>query len=142
MFVIWRELVWFGIGHNDIAVQTAPGGPTAFNRHPTWFDDGNKVVHDPVRYSFVENTFVAECLQVHLEAFQFDANLVWDIRKQDRSIVGLAGFWANRCKFGTMVFDRKISLGAGVVEDFQQVTKRVAHVEFSSIVGYVGTTEY
>ena len=111
------------MGHDNVTVQSAAWSPATFDRRAAWFDDGEKVVHDSIRDRFIENAFVAKCLQVQLKAFQLDADAVWDISNNDRSVVRLSRFWANRSKLGTMMFDCKIAGRAGVVKDFQQSAK-------------------
>ncbi len=105
-------------------MEATPGGPAAFDRRPTRLYDGQEVVHDSVRDRLVKDAFVAKSLQVHFQALQLDAVLVRNVGKDDRPEVGLPRFWADRRELGTMMFDGKIPRRAGVVKDFQLVSKR------------------
>src|SRR5690606_5907686 len=117
-----------GITDGNVAVEPAARRPLALDRHPAWFDDGDEVIHDPVSHRFVENAFVAETLQVHLEALQFHAVLIGNVVEDDGAVVGLTGFGAHRGKLGATMLDGKIALWAGVVEHLQQIAKRFTHV--------------
>ncbi len=114
-----------GVLDDDIAVQTAPRGPSALDGRLPRLYDSDKVVHDSVRNRFVENSFVAEPLQIHLQTLQLDAVLVGHIGKDDGSVIRLACFRANRSKLGAMVLDRKVSFRAWIVKDFQKLAKMI-----------------
>ncbi len=103
-----RALAFVGVFHDDIAVQSAAGGPATFDRGSARLYDGDKVVHDSVCHRLVENAFVAKPLQVHFQTLQLDANLVGNVRKNNRPKVRLARFRTDRREFGTVMFDRKI----------------------------------
>ncbi len=116
----------------DVAVQAAAGSPATLHGDAAWFDDIEKVVHDPVCHRFVENPFVAKPLKVHFQTLQFHANFVWDIGEHDGPIIRLAGFRTDRRELGADMFDRKVALRAGVIEDFKQVAERFTHVGYSA----------
>jgi hypothetical protein len=109
----------FGIGHDDVAIQAAAWRPATLDGDAAWFDDGEEVVHDPVGDRFVKNALVTKSLQIHLQAFQFDAYAVGHVGEYDRAVVGLARFGTHRSKLRAMMFDGKIAAWAGVVKDLQ-----------------------
>jgi hypothetical protein len=126
------SLAGVGVRDGNVAVQAAAGRPATLHRGAAWFDDRQKVVHDLVGYRFVENPFVAKSLQVHFQTLQFHTHFVRYIRENDRSVVRLAGFGADRRELGADMFDRKVSLWARVVKHFKQVAERFTHVGFSA----------
>jgi hypothetical protein len=92
-----------------------------------------KVVEDSVGHIFVENTFVAEPLQVQLKALELDTLLVRNVAKHERSEVWLAGFRTDRSEFGTHDFDAILSVWVGVVEALELVGKWCSrHGKFES----------
>lgn len=83
-----------------------------------------KIVENPVGHIFVENSFVAEFLQVEFEALELDTLLVRNVAKHERSEIGLAGFRTDRSEFGTHDFDAILSVRVGVVKALELVGKR------------------
>lgn len=113
----------FGVPHDDVAVEPAAWRPATFYGCTSRLYDRNKVVHDSIGDGFVKDPFIAEPLQVHFEAFQLDAKLVWNVGKDDLPVIGLSRFGADRCKFGAMMFDGIVAIAAGVFKYFQRVAK-------------------
>ena len=68
-------------------------------------DDRDEIIHDRVGNRFVENSLVAEALQIHLEALQLDTKLVRNVRKGETTEVGLSGARAQRRKLGRGYLD-------------------------------------
>ena len=92
-----------------------------------------KVVEDSVGHIFVENTFVAEPLQVQLKALEFDTLLVRNVPKDQSSEIWLAGFWADGSEFRTSDFDAILSVRVGVVKALELVGKWCSrHGKFES----------
>ncbi len=80
---------------NDIAVQATAWCPATFDRCGPWLHNSNEVVHDPVGHGFVEDAFVAETLQVHLQAFQLHAHFVRNVGKHNFPVIRLTRFGTN-----------------------------------------------
>lgn len=92
-----------------------------------------KVVEDSVGHIFVENTFVAEPLQVQLKALELDTLLVRNVPKDQSSEIWLAGFRTDGSEFGTHDFDAILSVWVGVVKALELVGKRCSrHGRFES----------
>ncbi len=116
-----RRLIW--IFDDDVAVEPASGRPAALDFKASRLDDGHKVVQNSVRNSLIKDAFVTKSLQIHLQTLQLHADFVGHVRKNDRAIVGLASFRANRRKFRAVMLDREVTLTGRVVEDFENVSK-------------------
>jgi hypothetical protein len=92
-----------------------------------------EIIEDPIGHIFVENSFVAEFLQVEFEALEFDTLLVRNVAKHERSEIGLAGFRTDRSEFGTHDFDAILSVRVRVVKALELVGKRCSrHGRFES----------
>lgn len=102
----------------DVAVQTTTWRPAAFDSQFTRLYDSDEVVQNPVRDRLVENSFVAESLQVHFKTLQLHTYFVGNVSKNDGPVVRLASFWTNRSKLGAIVLDREVAVGGGVFKDF------------------------
>lgn len=92
--LLWLRIIG-GVGNDDVAVQATARSPLAFDGDLSRLYDGDKVVHDAVGNSFVENAFVSETLKVHFQAFQLDTDLVGNISEHDPAVVWLPRFGAN-----------------------------------------------
>ena len=113
--------VW--VTDNDITVQSAARSPATLHGGGSRLYDGDKVVHDSVRDGFVKDAFIAKPLKIHFQTLQFDAHFVRNVGKDDRPVIRLSRFGADRSKLGAMMFDSKISCFGWVVKNFQRVTK-------------------
>ena len=92
-----------------------------------------KVVENPVGHIFVENSFVAEFLQVQLETLELNTLLVRNVSKHKRSEIGLACFRTDRSEFGAYDFDAILSVRVRVVKALELVGKRCSrHGRFES----------
>ncbi len=74
--------------------DTATGSPLSRQCECAWFDDRDKVIQNAIGNVFVKNALIAKALEIHFQAFQFDALLVGDVLKRQAAKVGLAGFGA------------------------------------------------
>ncbi len=103
---------------DDIAMESAARSPATFDGSTPWLYDGDKVIHDSVGHRFIENAFVSEPLQIHFETLQFDAHLIGNVSEDNRAVVGLSRFRANRSKLGAMMLDRKVSRWVWIIKHF------------------------
>lgn len=92
-----------------------------------------EIVEDPVGHIFVENSFIAEFLQVQLETLELNTLLVRNVSKHKRSEIGLPGFRTDRSEFGAYDFDAILSVRVRVVKALELVGKRCSrHGRFES----------
>jgi len=104
----YAALGLIGIFDDDVAAETAPRCPAAFDGCISRLYDRNEVVHDSVRHRFVKNSLVAKPLKIHFQTLQLDAHLIRNVSKDEGAEVGLSSFGTDRSEFGTVMFDAKI----------------------------------
>ena len=80
---------------------------------------GDEVFHDDVHAILMECTVIAEAEKVKLQALAFDQLLIGNVSQVDGCKVGLTGYGAKACKFGTIEFDHRVILRMLVIEAFQ-----------------------
>ena len=98
--------------------------PATFEGRTARFDDFEEVIENSVRHVFVENSLVAELLQVELEAFELHAFSIRNVPENQRTEVRLAGFGADRSELGAKDFDGILSVRVRVIEALELVGKR------------------
>ncbi len=106
------------IFHRDHAVDTAARRPVADQPHESRFHCRHQVVQDAVSDALVEDTLIAELLQVQLQAFQFDANFIRNVLEHQRPEVRLSRLWANAGKLRAIDLDRVVAIRVGVRKRF------------------------
>jgi hypothetical protein len=112
-----------GVFDGDRFSDAASGAEGGFDFHEPRLDDGDQVVHDFIGDVLVEDSLVAEALQVDLQALELDAFFVGRVGDRDGAEVGLAGLRADRGELGRDDFDLVIAGGKLVFECFQQRAK-------------------
>src|SRR6185437_5913988 len=74
------------------------------------------IVEHRVDHVFIEDSAVAEGVQVELETAQFDAAIGWRVGERERPEVGLAGHGAHAGEFGCDELDVVVAAGEPVFE--------------------------
>jgi len=97
---------------------------TAWKEFTPYFDvfgihQCNEILHDDVHAVFMKSSVIAEAEEVKLQALAFDQLLIGNIAKVNCRKVGLTGYGAKACKFGTIEFDHRVVLRMLVIEAFQ-----------------------
>ena len=88
-----------------------------------WLGCSHEVVQDSIGDVFVEYALVAKPLEVHFQAFEFDAEFVWNVPKRELSEIGLPCLWTDGGKFGAKVLDGVVTLRERVFKNFQLVSE-------------------
>ena len=112
------------VGRGDDGADTATAFPVGDDFHVLGVHHFSQIITDFVGNGFVENTLIAEALEIEFEALEFDAQVLGDETDGDRAKVGVTGFGAGAGElFGDML-DEKISAGCGGRETFEQFDVR------------------
>ena len=103
-------------------------GPDATTRcesgddlHPTGRRDFHEIVENAVRDIFIERADVPVRLEIHLQRFQFETNLVGDVADRQCAEIRLAGFGAQGRELRADRFHHVIAVRERVLEGFQQI---------------------
>ena len=76
------------------------------------------IIQNSVRNLFVKDALVPKLLQIQLQAFQLDAEPVWNILEGERAEVRLSRFRADRRKLGADNFDQIVPMGKDIFKCF------------------------
>jgi len=97
-------------------MQPASRRPFRDDPHHSGTNLGAQVVEDPIGDGLVENSGVAERLEIQFVTLELEAELVGRIDHRDRAEIGLAGHGAYGCKFRCHMLDFIIPVGIRVWE--------------------------
>ncbi len=110
----FRHASFLWVLGGDFGGDAAAGAEVADDGHATGFTARCEIVQNLVSRVFVKNPFVTIALEVKLEGFQFDAELIGTIRDINRTEIGLAGLGAQAGEFRTIDLDIIVPLGMGI----------------------------
>ncbi len=108
----------------DFRGDAAAGAEVADNGHAARCTAPRQIVENSISQIFVEDALVAVTLEIELDRFKLQAELVGTIRDMDRAEIGLAGLGAETGKFRTIDLDIVIPLRMGILERFQNIGVR------------------
>lgn len=110
-----------GHGRGDSAAWAECGD----DFHSFGREDRDEVVEDAIGDVLVEDALVAELLEIHFQAFEFDAAVGGRVAEGKDAEVGLARLGAERGELRGDDFDGVIAAGKLVLEGFQEVMERL-----------------
>mgnify|MGYP006158704859 CR=1 FL=1 len=70
----------------------------------------NKIFYDAIGHRLVKNALIAELLQIHFQALQFQTKLIGAIYEGQRTKVGLACLGTDRGEFRTLDLNRIVAM--------------------------------
>ncbi len=108
------------VGRGDDGADATSSLPVGDDFHVLGVHHLGQVITDFIGDGFVENTLIAETLEVELERLEFDAQILGDKANRHGAKVGVTGFGAGAGELFRDMLDEKISAGRGSRETFEQ----------------------
>ena len=87
--------------HDDPRTDSPPRREAGHERHAPWLEHGHQIVEDPIGDVLVEDSLVAEGLEIQFQALQFHAGLIGHVAEREGAEVWLAGLRADRGELWT-----------------------------------------
>ena len=92
--------------------------------HITRRENGNKVVQNLVRESFVKNAFVAIRLIIKFQTLEFNAFLIGDVFEREFAVVRLTRLRTKRRELRIHVLYHIVALRIRIVKDLKNIGRR------------------
>lgn len=102
----------------DFGGDAAAGAEVADDGHTSRFTACRQIVQNIIGQVLVKDAFVAVTLEIKLERFKLDAELVGAIRDMDRAEIRLAGLGAKAGEFRTIDLDIIVLLRMRIIKGF------------------------
>lgn len=109
------------IRRGDCAADAASALPVGDDFHVLGVHHLGEVITNLIGDRFIENTLIAEALQIQLQALEFDAQILGDEANRHRAKVGMPGLGAGAGEFFSDVFDEKIPARGRCRETFKKL---------------------